>query len=279
MYIELADLPQEAMKGDAERMPGTKRIVLLHWNEEEARPRVKRLRTLGFRVEWIAPRGGAGLKPFVQHPPDAFLIDLTRLPSHGRAIAVFFRQRKATRGVPIVFMGGEAEKVEKARELLPDATYLSWEDAARLQRDITKAEARDAIRPNTMAEYARVPLARKLGVQDGVATVLLGVPEEVRERLGDYEEATTGDRVLFFARSMRDLTNGFEAAAARVKRGGGLWVMWAKKASSPGSDLTMPAIRALALESGWVDYRVCSVDDTWSGMLFARKARPAKKSK
>jgi len=260
-------------------MATPKRIVLIHWNEEEAKPRLKRLRALGFEVEWIAPRGGAGLKPFVQHPPDAFLVDLTRLPSHGRAIAVFFRQRKATRGVPIVFMGGEAEKVGKARELLPDATFLSWEDAARLQRDITKAEVRAAIRPNTMAEYARVPLARKLGVQEGVDTVLIGVPDEVRERLGDFEEARTGDRVLFFARSMRDLINGFEAAAARVRRGGGLWVMWPKKASGAGSDLTLPAIRALALESGWVDYRICSVDDTWSGMLFARKARSGKISK
>jgi hypothetical protein len=30
-------------------------------------------------------------------------------------------------------------------------------------------------------------------------------------------------------------------------------------------------VRAVALESRWGDYRICSVDETWSGMLFARK--------
>jgi hypothetical protein len=250
-----------------------KPVVLIHWNEEEAKPRVERLRQLGFEVEWIAPRGGAGLQPSIQNPPNAFLIDLSRLPSQGRAIAVFLRQRKATRGVPIVFVGGEAEKVARTRELLPDAVYLEWKSIARLPRDITRAEACATIRPNTMAEYARVPLARKLGVGDGTTVVSIAVPDEVRERLGMFEEAATGERVLFFARSMRELENGFDAAAARVKRGGGLWVMWPKKVSGVGSDVTLPSARALALESGWVDYKICSVDETWSGMLFARKRK------
>ena len=74
--------------------------------------------------------------------PMRFLLNMTRLPSHGRAIAVFFRQRKATRGVPIVFLGGEPEKVEKARELLPDAVYLAWEDVSRLPCVIAEAESR-----------------------------------------------------------------------------------------------------------------------------------------
>jgi hypothetical protein len=251
-----------------------KRVVLIHWNDEEARPRLERLRKLGFEVEWIAPRGGRGLQPYIQNPPGAFLIDLTRIPSHGRAIGAFLRQRKATRGVPIVYMGGEPEKVERTRELLPDAIYLEWKEVPRLRREIAQAEARVTVVPKTFAEYSKVPLARKLGVGDGVAVVLIGVPDEVKDRLGMYEEASTGERVLFFARSMRELENGFDAAAARVKRGGGLWVMWPKKASGVGSDVTLPTVRALALDSGWVDYRICAVDETWSGMLFARKRKP-----
>jgi hypothetical protein len=193
------------------------------------------------------------------------------MPSHGRAIGVFFRQRKTTRGVPLVFFGGELEKVETTRELLPDAIYLEWKNVARLGRDIGQAKACVTHVPKTMAQYAKVPLARKLGVRDGVEVVLIGVPDDVRDRLGTYEEARTGERVLFFAHSMRELENGFDVAAARVKRGGGLWVMWPKKASGAGSDVTLPLVRAVALESRWVDYRICSVDETWSGMLFARK--------
>ena len=248
-----------------------KRVALIHWNKEEAKPRVERLRGLGFAVEWVAPRTGEGLRMLVQNPPDAFLIDLTRMPSHGRGTGAFFRLRKATRGVPIVFMGGEPEKVERTRQLLPDAEYLDWKNVARLQRCIAQAGAHEVIVPKVMAQYAKVPLARKLGIKDGVPVVLIGVPDEVRDRLGMYEEAMTGERVLFFARSMRELENGFDTAAVRVKRGGGLWVMWPKKASGVGSDLTMPLVRGVALESSWVDYRICSVDETWSGMLFARK--------
>jgi hypothetical protein len=248
-----------------------KRVLLIHWNEDEGKPRIERLRRLGFTVEWIAPRGGGGLQPYIQNPPDAFLIDLTRMPSHGRAIGVSFRQRKATRSVPIVFLGGEAEKVEKTRELLPDASYLDWKNVGRLRRDIAQAKAYATHVPKTMAQYAKVPLARKVGIKDGVAVVLIGVPDEVRDRLGTFEEATAGERVLFCVRSMLDLETGFDVAALRVKRGGGLWVMWPKKASGVGSDVKMPLVRAVALESGWVDYRICAVDERWSGMLFARK--------
>src|SRR5579872_6462286 len=136
-----------------------KRVVLIHWNEEEARPHVERLRRLKFDVEWIAPRCGKGLQPYCSNPPDAFLIDLTRIPSHGRAIGVFLRQRKSTRFVPLVFIGGEPEKVEQARALLPDAVYVEWKNVARLGKYIAQADVRAAVQPNTMAEYARVPLA------------------------------------------------------------------------------------------------------------------------
>ena len=252
-------------------------VLLIHWNEDESKPRVKELQRLGLKVEWIAPRGGRGLQPYIRNPPEAFLIDLTRMPSHGRAIGVFLRQRKATRNVPIVFLDGEPEKVEKTRELLPDATYLEWKDISKLQRSIAQAGKRATIRPNTMAEYARVPLAKKLGVKEGVEVVSIGVPDEVRERIGDYEEARTGDRVLFFARSMLDLLNGFEAAVVRVKRDGSLWVFWPKQSSGSGSDITLPQVRAVANEFGWTDYRICSVDETWSGMLFTRMKKQSAK--
>lgn len=248
-----------------------KRVLLIHWNQDDAKQRVEQLRKLGFAAEWLAPRGGQGLQQFIRNSPDCFLIDLTRIPSHGRAIGAHLRQRKATRSVPIVFMGGEPDKVERTRELLPDAVYLEWKEVASLPDCISQAKACATVVPRTFAEYSKVPLARKLGVKDGVAVVLIGVPDEVRDRLGEFEEAATGDRVIFFARSMRELENGFDAATARVKRGGGLWVMWPKKTSKAGSDLTLPLVRAVALESNWVDYRICAVDETWSGMLFARK--------
>lgn len=54
---------------------------------------------------------------------------------------------------------------------------------------------------------------------------------------------------------------------------GQLWVSWPKKASKVATDITEDAIRALALPIGFVDVKVCAVDETWSGLkLVIRKA-------
>jgi hypothetical protein len=37
------------------------------------------------------------------------------------------------------------------------------------------------------------------------------------------------------------------------------------------SDLGEKEVRAFGLAAGFVDYKVCAVDETWSGLLFARR--------
>ena len=86
----------------------TTRIVLVHWNKDEAADRAARLRKAGYRVGVYSQQGGEGLREFRNRPPDAFVIDLSRLPSHGRAVATFLRQQKGRRHVPIVFVDGAA---------------------------------------------------------------------------------------------------------------------------------------------------------------------------
>ena len=105
------------------------RIVLIHWKPAEAAPCVAVLRYAGFDVECLAPDGAVGLRPLLSQPPDAFVIDLDRLPSHGREVGVGLRRQRGTRGTPLVFAGGAPEKVARVRELLPDAVYTSWECA------------------------------------------------------------------------------------------------------------------------------------------------------
>ncbi len=54
---------------------------------------------------------------------------------------------------------------------------------------------------------------------------------------------------------------------------GQVWVSWPKKAAKVETDITEDTIRALALPMGFVDVKVCAVDDTWSGLkLVIRKA-------
>ncbi|MCU1345306.1 MAG: hypothetical protein JWL70_1572, partial [Acidimicrobiia bacterium] len=54
---------------------------------------------------------------------------------------------------------------------------------------------------------------------------------------------------------------------------GGVWVGWPKQASKVPTDITADVLRTLLLPTGWVDVKVCAIDDTWSGLKFVlRKA-------
>jgi hypothetical protein len=51
-----------------------------------------------------------------------------------------------------------------------------------------------------------------------------------------------------------------------------IWVSWPKKAAKVDTDITEDVIRAVALPLGFVDVKVCAVDDIWSGLkLVIRK--------
>lgn len=56
-----------------------------------------------------------------------------------------------------------------------------------------------------------------------------------------------------------------------MAEGGGLWIAWPKKASGVASDLTQTVVRKFGLDAGLVDYKICSIDKTWSGLLFTRR--------
>jgi hypothetical protein len=53
-----------------------------------------------------------------------------------------------------------------------------------------------------------------------------------------------------------------------------LWVAWPKKSSGVKTDVTEDVVREVVLPGGWVDVKVCAVDETWSGLkLLRRKAK------
>ena len=103
------------------------RITLIHWNEEEGLRREGQLREAGFDARLLPPSSPPNIRAIRDDPPAALIIDLTRLPSHGREVAVMLRQGKATRHIPLIFAGGPPQKVELIRGRLPDATYAVWE--------------------------------------------------------------------------------------------------------------------------------------------------------
>jgi hypothetical protein len=73
-------------------------------------------------------------------------------------------------------------------------------------------------------------------------------------------------------RSRAELGRRFPAAARRVERGGRLWIAWPKRGSALETDLTPGAVRATGLGAGWLDFKIAAIDETWSGLCFARRA-------
>jgi CheY-like chemotaxis protein len=288
------------------------RVLVVHWNAAEAAERAARLSRAGHKVETLAHGGIAALRAVRERPPDAIVIDLSRLPSQGGGVATWFRQQKATRAVPILFVGGAEEKVARVRRLLPDALYTDWTGIRGAVRKAVRASARPGsaiagsaapgttgrtvvpgrtavpvapgrsagpVVPGTMDAYAGKPLAKRLGIRAGSTILLLGAPSGLEAKLGELPEGARLSRrgtaparlVLLFARSRADLDRRFPTAVQRLAADGGLWIAWPKKASGVVTNLTQNHVRSHGLDSGLVDYKICSIDETWSGLLFTRR--------
>jgi CheY-like chemotaxis protein len=263
-------------------VPVRKRVVLVHWNETEADARAKQLRRAGYEVDchW-QEGGGESIRSVPKNPPDAVIIDLGRIPSHGRSTGVWLRQQKPTRLVPIVFVGGAPDKTRDARKLLPDATYTDWRHIrSALRESIARPPVKPVV-PGTMDGYSGTPLVKKLGIKPGSKLALLGAPARFDKTLGKLpadvviKMAARGpsDVIVLFAASMSVLERRFPAAVRAMADGGRLWIAWPKKASGVASDLTQAAVRRYGLDAGLVDYKISAIDDTWSGLCFARRKR------
>src|SRR5438105_4061138 len=100
-----------------------KRVRLFHWKKDEAGEIIAVLRAGGYGVDYPGPRGNGRFS--VEAAIHAFIIDLSRMPSHGRYIAAELRARKSAREIPIVFVDGEPEKVARVRSEIPDATFTT----------------------------------------------------------------------------------------------------------------------------------------------------------
>ncbi len=244
-----------------------KRVRLVHWNELEGKKRAAVLRAAGYAVD-RSPVDRDALKALAGRPPDAVVIDLTRAPSQGRDLGIFLRKQKSTRAIPLVFVGGEPGKVERVRELLPDATFTTW---ARVGGSLRKAvAARPAalvVPASTFDAYAGIAL---VGAPDGFENTLGTLPEDAMVRRGARGRP---DLAIWFVRSRKELDGRIERMKAFEWRGA-LWIVWPKKTSGVASDLSQKIVRETGLAAGIVDYKVCSVDGTWSGLKFARR-RPA----
>ena len=238
--------------------------------------RVERLKSAGYEADPKMPQGPTFLRELGENPPAAVVIDLTRLPAQGRDMGVAIRMRKGTRHIPLVFVEGVPEKVEKIKELLPDAVYTTWEKIIPALGQAIANPPNDPVVPKSAFDaYKGKPLVEKLGIKAGFLVVLVNPPEGFNKTLGALPKGVKlqdgagdgHDLMIWFTRSGEELEQGIEDMTKIAKRGR-MWIAWPKKTSKMVSDLTQQYVRDVGLASGLVDYKICSIDKTWSGLLF-----------
>jgi hypothetical protein len=247
------------------------RVALVHQKPEEASDALERLRAGAFDAACVTVKSAADFRRLRESPPSVLVVDLSRAPSHGRAVAGEWRRNRTTRYVPLVFLGGDAEKVAMVRQSFPDAVYASAATLVESVRHAMRNAPEDPVVIPPMSEYTHSPLPKKLGIGPGTAYHVINEPQGFRRKLGAEPGAAPAHRVLFFVRSAAELKKGLRAAIGAVAAGGGLWIVYPKKASGVETDLTQQSVRETGMAAGWVDYKVCAVDETWTGLCFARR--------
>jgi hypothetical protein len=215
-----------------------------------------------------------------------FVIDLSRVFSHGRDVGLALRKYKDTRHVPLVFVDGDSEKVATLKRLLPDAVYTSWRGIrGAVKRALTRPPVEPVVPESAMAGYSGTPLPKKLGIKDGTVVGAVGAPKDVAKTLGELPPGAvfhpnvrgTRDVILWFVKSRAAISSRIARMKARDDFKA-VWILWPKQASGAKTDLTQQTVREAGLANGLVDYKVCAFDATWSGLCFTRRSAGPRRS-
>lgn len=127
-----------------------------------------------------------------------------------------------------------------------------------------------------MAGYSQTPLAKKLGITEGLVIYTFNSPQNYFNWLSPLPDdiiivdkvKSELDFIHLFVRESKVFQKEFLKCKNHLKKNGMLWISWPKKSSKVVTDLDENSIRAFGLENGLVDVKVCAVDDVWSGLKF-----------
>ncbi|WP_370337720.1 DUF3052 domain-containing protein [Parvularcula marina] len=129
----------------------------------------------------------------------------------------------------------------------------------------------------TTPGYSGKPLYQKLGLKPGMTCLTMAAPDHYADLVDGVEGVTfstrakAADVVHLFCKDLKTLEAKAEPSLARVKEGGMLWVSWPKKSSPLYNNVSEDDLRRVILPNGWVDVKVCAVDNDWSGLKFLKR--------
>jgi hypothetical protein len=122
--------------------------------------------------------------------------------------------------------------------------------------------------------YSRTPLGKKLGIKAGFKVVTIGAPVGYSDRLEPlpeevdlaYTDISSADLIHVFTNSRNELFGVLSKYRHLIKQEGVIWVSWYKKSAKLPTEITEDLVREAALPLGFVDIKVCAIDENWSGL-------------
>jgi hypothetical protein len=130
------------------------------------------------------------------------------------------------------------------------------------------------------AGYSQTPLAKKLGFGDGVSVYAVNMPAAVKAEINKTAKPKYAARPAkgqpaahLFATKAKALETELKKLRPLLAADGMVWASWPKQAAKVETDITEDTIRKIALPMGYVDVKVCAVDETWSGLKLVIRKR------
>ena len=133
------------------------------------------------------------------------------------------------------------------------------------------------------SSYSSTPLAKKLGIKNDSNILIINEPSDY---LAFFYEFPANVQLNYevSANIKYDLIHGFfmdmkslEEVCFKfknwMKKDASLWVSWPKKSSGIRTDIDRDSIRKLILETGLVDSKVASINETWGGLKFGYRIK------
>jgi CheY-like chemotaxis protein len=259
-------------------------IRLIHCDAQQGMERAEEIQRWGHKVVYNAA------EPLVyrdirQQKPDLVLIDLSRLPSHGREVGNWLIQTRSTRSIPFIFVEGAAEKRERVKKDIELARFANYETLNAAIQDVVLSHPREFVsvarrsKTHQPAGYSSTPLCKKLGLQPNATVHLLNAPPHFKSLLIDlpqnikFKTQRRGrlSQVIWFVKDRYKLESLASKLADALDCQGYVWICWPKQSSGVTTDVTQAEVRRCGLKAGLIDYKTCAIDSTWSALKFSHR--------
>jgi hypothetical protein len=128
--------------------------------------------------------------------------------------------------------------------------------------------------------YSGTALPKKLGIKPGSRLFVTGAPSTYKKLLRPLPAQVSFkdsagpevDIAQVFVTEKEELAKLLAALRNSLNSGAAVWVSWPKKTARVHTTVDEDTVRALALPLGFVDIKVCAIDQVWSGLkLVIRK--------